>query len=669
MKIKIENILATDNVAELLKEEDLLKIGQRVLDNYNLDLLSISEWKEKMQRVLEIVKQDSPQKTYPWPRAANVQFPLTTIASVNFAANAYAELIRGDGKFVGYFVPGKDPGMIREAKGKNSTNYVNYELSHPLNSWQEDTDKLLHMLPILGTVFRKIYYDPNLDKVCTSVCEPFEVVVNKRAPQDGEIQCISHRMMLYRNIIIENMRAGVFLEISSEKLFGQEPEDFTLRNDTKPIECIEQHCFLDLDGDGYEEPYVVTVHSESKQVLRIARRFEEKDIRYNTKNKIRKIISENYFVYYIFIPSVDGTFYGLGFGELLYNINATINSLQNQLLDAGTMSVLPCGFIGRGLKMEKNSEPWTPGEFKQAISGTGQKISDNIYPLPIKEPSPVLLQLLMFLVDVGKELASINDIMQGRTEVQNVASATLQPVLERSLKVFNGIQGRTLRSLSKEFYALFKLYRYHTDPIKYQKVLGINGANPYDDFDDESFDILPCSQIGISSYQQRLAKAQIVGQMQGLNPENQNKYVLEALELSEQEIVELLPPPPNPNAPPPPEVQKILAEAAFANAQAQKATEEAKQKSIETIIRAHNSDVKSEVARAGIQQDEIKSVIDLTKARIDNRAADIEHAAKIVESIGEHHERLANIQRAEVETMAARRGDTRVNESDSFEGR
>jgi chaperonin GroES len=668
LTIKIEDILAVDNVAELLKEKDLLKIGRRVLDSYNLDMSSISDWKSKMEKVLTIVKQDAPERMIPWPKASNVQFPLATIASINFAANAYSEIVRGDGKFVGYAVVGKDPGLIKDNRGKRVTTYMNYELDHPSNTWQEDTDKLLHMLPVLGTVFRKRYYDANIDKVCTTVCEPFEVVINKKAPSDEEIQCITHKMMVYRNFIIENMRSEVFLDIDPEKLFGIEVKEYENEESLKPVECIEQHRFLDLDGDGYEEPYIVTVHVESTQVLRIARRFEEKDIRYNSKGKIRKILAENYFTAYHFLPSLDGSFYGLGFGELLYPINETINSLQNQILDAGSLSVLPSGFVGRGIKMEKDTYALKPGQWIPLQSGTGQKLSDNIYPLPVKEPSNVLLELLMFLVNVGKELASINDILQGKTEVQNVAASSIQALLERGLKVFNGIQGRLFRSLSKEFYGLFCLYRYHTDVERYQRVLGIQGANPYEDFDEESFDILPCGQTGISSREQRLAKAQIIGQMQGLVPEAQNAYILRALEVEDEEIERLLPPTPPPDAPPPPEVQKVLAEAELAKAMAQKAIEEAKQKSIETIIKAHNSDVRTEVAKSNMKQDEIRAVIDLTKAQVDNRTADIEHAARIVETIGEHHERLANIRQAEAETMATRRGDTNVSENTSGTG-
>ena len=183
-----------------------------------------------------------------------------------------------------------------------------------------------------------------------------------------------------------------------------------------PYEFLEQHRWEDLDGDGYKEPYIITVHKETKKVVRIVANYFESSIKRNTKGEILDIKPETYFTKYSFIPSPDGGFYDIGFGVLLGPLNESVNTLINQLLDSGHLSTLQSGFIGKGLRIRMGDNRFTPGEWK-AVNATGVDLKQQIVPLPTREPSAVLFQLMGSLITSGKELASVAEIFVGKMQI------------------------------------------------------------------------------------------------------------------------------------------------------------------------------------------------------------------------------------------------------------
>lgn len=355
---RLLKLYESENIAEDLDDDELQKIGMRCSREYDLDEASRTEWLEMMQEAIKIAKQVLEQKTTPWPNAANVKFPLITNAIISFASRTYPEIIRGN-KVVLAGVIGPDPTGKKEQIARRVSNHMSYQLLVESPNWEEDTDKLLMILPLMGTVFRKSYYDPFLQMPTTDLCLPDRITIDNHAKTIESARRITHQLDLYDNDLIERMRAGIYREIDLEKL----NDNISENNDEDKLHCIlEQHRYLDLDDDGYAEPYIVTFHKESQTVLRIKSRFSLENI-IERNNKIVKITPDCYFTAYHFIPNPDGTFYSIGYGTLLYPINETINTTINQLLDAGTLSNRQAGFIGKGLRIKKGNIAVKPGEW------------------------------------------------------------------------------------------------------------------------------------------------------------------------------------------------------------------------------------------------------------------------------------------------------------------
>ena len=219
---------------------------------------------------------------------------------------------------------------------------------------------------------------------------------------------------------------------------------------------IEQHLYLDLDGDGYQEPYVAIVHKASKQLLRLVPRFFTSSIEFSKDDKILSIKAEQYFTKYPFIPSPDGGFYDLGFGVLLGPLNSSINTIINQLIDAGTMANTAGGFLGRGIKIKGGNSSFAPNEWKP-VESSGDDLRKSIVPLPVREPSQVLFTLLSLLINYGERIGGSVDILVGQNPGQNTPAETSRTMAEQGMKIFSGIFKRTYRSLRDEFRKQYRL--------------------------------------------------------------------------------------------------------------------------------------------------------------------------------------------------------------------
>jgi len=372
---------------------------------------------------------------------------------------------------------------------------------------------------------------------------------------------------------------------------------------------------LDLDEDGYKEPYIITIHKQSKKVFRIVNRF--KKIHTSPDKKIIKIDPIQYFTDFHFIRSPDGGFYSMGFGSLLLPINKAINTLINQLIDSGTLNNMQGGLIGRGLRMKNGTIRFKMGEWQVLDAASGDDLRKNIFPWPTKEPSPTLFQLLSLLMQVGKDLSSTTDVLSGKSPAQNVASGTISQLVEQGTKVFVAINKRLYRSLKKEYRKLFELNAKYLTQEEYANVMDEEAADVKVDFDLVGLDVTPVADPTVSTDTQRVAKA---GALQGLrtaDPREADKLLLQAMQLDEDVIAKLLPER-DPNAPPPPEAQKIMAEIArlqaeIANISAQ-ATLAAEKNAIEKAklqqdLQESDSRINESVARSWkMQQDALNSM-------------------------------------------------------------
>jgi len=531
-EVKLRAILEDTNIAEKLDKEKLHTIGANALEGFTLDKQSRMEWEKNTEEWTKLATQVREDKTFPWAKASNVKYPLLTTASMQFAARAYPSLVPSDGKIVKSKVIGKDPtGQKFELADRVST-YMSYQLMHEMQDWEEGMDKLLIMLPVVGTVFKKTYWDSVRKQVASDLVLPKNLVINYWARSIKDAERVSQVIEMSPRILKERQLNGTFLDVD----LGSAPtpegkQGAPAYDETTPFTIIEQHTYLDLDDDDYPEPYVVTFHLESGKVLRIAARFDVDKIITGDKGKIVKIEPIEYFTKFGFIPNPDGSFYDLGFGVLLGPINESVNTLINQLIDSGTLNNLQSGFLGKGLKLRMGETKFTPGEWK-AVNSTGDDLKKQIVPLPSKEPSAVLFQLMGSLISSGKELASVAEIFVGKMPGQNTPATTTMATIEQGMKVFTAVYKRIYRSLAEEFIKLFALNATYLNPETYQEVLGIT-VGPQD-FTEEQYKICPGADPTAVSQTEKLLKAQGLMELLNLGILDPVKVGLRVLEAQEQ---------------------------------------------------------------------------------------------------------------------------------------
>jgi chaperonin GroES len=556
---QLDKILLTKNLAMSMDEDQLKKIGAECRAGFENDLLSREEWERDLKDWTDLAMQMRKEKSFPWVDCSNVQYPILSTAAMQFAARAYPSLVPSDGKIVKSVILGKDPTEEKLNLADRVSTYMSWQIMHDMDDWEEDMDKLLLMLPIAGTVFKKTYWDTSKEKVVSRLVLPMNLVVDNWCRNLEEAERVSEIIPITSRILKERQLQGLFLDVelgqkttpqnntNSEKATGRLDE-------TVPYTLIEQHCFLDLDNDEYTEPYIVTFHRESGKVLAIRPRFRTEDVE-EEDGKLVKINPINMYTKFSFVPNPDGSFYSIGFGRLLGPLNEAVNTLINQLIDGGTMSTLQSGFIGKGLRLKAGTTSFAPGEWKP-VNATGDDLRKQIVPLPAKEPSKVLFELMANLVSASKELASVAEIFVGKMPGQNTPATTTMATIEQGMKVFTAVYKRIYRSLQNEFYKIFELNETYINPETYIKVLDIE-VGPAD-FDDEAYDICPGADPNAMSQTEKLQKAQGLMELLPLGALDPVKVVKRMLQAQEQPNFEELfaqgvaqtgalpPPPPDP---------------------------------------------------------------------------------------------------------------------------
>jgi chaperonin GroES len=591
--MRLVDLINMPNIADDLDDHKLATIGMTVCREYEIDKGSRSEWEAKMGKAMDLAMQVAESKTFPWPGAANVKYPLLTTASIQFAARAYPAIVQGQDVVKGKVV-GQDVDGSKQDRAERIGQHMSYQLLQEMTEWEEDTDKLLHILPIVGCCFRKTYFDPGLGRNCSEMVSAKNLVVNYAAKSLERATRITQVFELYPHEITERMRSGVFLEVDLGLAQNSDGDEDGAH------EFLEQHRRLDLDEDGYSEPYCVTVHKDTGRVVRIYDRYDTAGVEVdNRTGKVARVEPVHYYTKYSFIPSPDGGFYDIGLGSLLWDINETINSTINRLLDAGTLANTGGGLIGKGLKLKGGNQSFKPGEWKQVDTG-GVNIAENMFPLPTPLPSPVLMEMLTFLTDAGREVASVKDVLTGDGMTANMPATTTMAMVEQGLTQFSAIYKRIHRSLGAELKKLYRLNRLYLPPEVYFRVLDDEKAVAQTDYEDESVDIAPVSDPTIITSQQKLAKAQYLMQFMGDPLVDQFELRTRILEAAQIEHIETLLPPPQPPQPDP------LAEAtvALTHAEAMKSTQQAMEseaKTAKTWADAINALASAEAEEAGPQ--------------------------------------------------------------------
>ncbi len=528
----LRSILEATNIADTLDQDMLHTIGANALDGYETDKESRREWEIQMEEWTKLATQVREDKSYPWPKASNVKYPLLTTAAMQFAARAYPSLVPSDGKVVKSKVIGKDPDGTKSALADRVSMYMSYQLMHEMDGWEEGMDKLLIMLPVVGTVFKKTCWDSIKKRATSEIILPKNLVINYWAKSLKDAERISQVIEMSPRILKERQLAGIFLDVDlGDASTPLDAKQAPREDETTPYTIVEQHTYLDLDEDDYPEPYIVTFHLETGRVLRIAARFDDSTMSFNDDGKLIQIDPIEYFTKFGFIPNPDGSFYDLGFGVLLGPINESVNTLINQLIDSGTLNNLQSGFLGKGLKIRMGETRFQPGEWK-AVNSTGDDLKKQIVPLPSKEPSNVLLQLMGSLISSGKELASVAEIFVGKMPGQNTPATTTMATIEQGMKVFTAVYKRIYRSLEEEFIKLFNINATYLNPNTYQAVINVT-VGP-DDFSQEQYKICPGADPTAVSQTEKLLKAQGLMEMLPLGILDPVKVGLRLLEAQEQ---------------------------------------------------------------------------------------------------------------------------------------
>lgn len=503
IRAALENL----NLAEHLDEAELHKIGMEAKKGLENDLLSREHWDKCVDEWTKLANQHKEVRTYPWPKASNIKFPILSTASMQFAARAYPSLVPSDGQIVKAVVVGKDPDGSKVDQANRVSSYMSYQLMHEMRGWEEDMDKMLIMLPIVGTMFKKTYWD----KICghnkSVLVHPKNIVVNYWTKDLCDCERISEIIEMTPRILKERQLSKLFLDMDLGKPTMEpfEGKHIPEADSTTPYQIIEQHTFLDLNATGYPLPYIITFHRQTGKVLRISARFDEKSINKDADGKVIRVDPVQYYTKFGFVPNPDGGFYDIGFGMLLGPINESVNTIINQLVDAGTLSNLQSGFIGKGLRIKMGETRFQPGEWK-AVNSTADDLKKQIFPMPTKEPSEVLFKLMGSLITSGKELASVAEIFVGKMPGQNTPATTTMATIEQGMKVFTAVYKRIYRSLAEEYQKLFRLNEVYLNPQTYVEVLGLQ-VDPHD-FRADGYRVCPGADPSAISQTEKLLKAQ-----------------------------------------------------------------------------------------------------------------------------------------------------------------
>ena len=552
-----------DNLAELLPEDILSPIGLNMRSDYAEYKTSRKEWEQAYVEGLDLLGFKYNNRAEPFQGASGATHPVLAEAVTQFQAGAYKELLPSEGPVRSQILGKVD--QAKEQQAQRVKDFMNFQIMEKMEEYEPEFDQMLFYLPLSGSAFKKVYYDDLLGRAVSKFVPADDLVVPYTATSLDDAEAIIHVIKMSENDLRKQQVGGFYTdlelqlpskmedkvtdkerELEGTKATGRQENIYTL------LEC---HVNLDLEGfedvgennepTGIKLPYIVTIEEGSGKVLSIRRNFAADD---PTKNKIQ------YFVHFKFLPGLG--FYGLGLIHMIGGLSRTATAALRQLLDAGTLSNLPAGFKQRGVRVRDEASPIQPGEFKD-VDAPGGNLRDAFYPLPYKEPSQTLLQLMGIVVQAGQRFASIADMQVGDGN-QQAAVGTTVALLERGSRVMSAIHKRLYSGLRKEFKLLANVFKSYLPPEYPYDVVGGEKTIKQTDF-DERVDILPVADPNIFSMTQRISLAQTELQLATSNPQIHNlnavyRNMYEALGV--KDIDQILPPP-APKSPKDPALEHI----------------------------------------------------------------------------------------------------------------
>tara|TARA_R100000149_G_C5878123_1_gene142279 strand:+ start:894 stop:3344 length:2451 start_codon:yes stop_codon:yes gene_type:complete len=541
-----------DNLADLIDEGYRGELSSELKNSYEEDLESRSEWEESYTKGLDQLGVKHEERTQPFEGASGVTHPLIAESVTQFQAQAYKELIPSGGPVQVQVLGLQD--QAREDQAARVKDFMNYQIMEVMEEFDPDMDQLLFYLPLSGSTFKKVYFDPARQRPVSKFIPAQDLVVPYSSSDLHTASRVTHVLRMDANEVRKMQVAGIYRDV---ELIKNEATENTVKEKVDEIQgtsktytdevftILEMHVDLDLEGfedmsptgepTGIALPYIVTIDEGSGEILSIRRNFPE------GAGLAKKM---QYFVHYKFMPGLG--FYGFGLIHMIGGLGRAATSILRQLIDAGTLANLPAGFKARGVRVRNDDEPLQPGEWRD-IDAPGGNIRDSIIPLPYKEPSGTLSQLLGALVEGGRRFVSLADTKTGDMNSQAPVGTTVA-LLERGMKVMSAIHKRLHYAQKNEFRILARIFSENLPPEYPYEVAGAAKNIKAQDFDNR-VDVIPVSDPNIFSMAQRVTLAQTQLQLAQSNPQLHNlhlayKRMYQALEV--QNIEEILPNPPQP---------------------------------------------------------------------------------------------------------------------------
>jgi chaperonin GroES len=468
-----KDLVDSKNLCDRFTSDELDAIGKVCLDGYKRDRQSRSKWERRNAAAMDLAMQVQVAKTFPWPGCSNVVFPLVTIAALQFSARSYSNLVQGT-NVVRYRVIGKEDQLVRE-RAKRIGKHMSWQVLEQDEAWEEEKDRLLINLAIVGTNYNKSFYDPGLGYPVDEFVMASDLVMDYWAKSVERAARVTQHVPLYKNEVYERCVRGTFRNVRDEGWFNRPPpssyDTLTIQQDkregvqdTQPddegaFRFHEQHRWFDFDKDGYSEPYICTYEASTGHVVRIISRFDMEAIERKNdiaSGRIMRINPEQFFTKYSLIPNPEGGNLDLGFGVFLGPLNESVNSSINQLIDWGTLNNSMGGLFGRGAKMRSGVFTMAPWEWRR-VDSSGDDLRKSIYMFPERKPADVLFSLLGLLVEYANRIAGTVDATVGENPGQNTPASTYQGMTEQGMQIYSMVFKRFWRSMKNEFKKRYEL--------------------------------------------------------------------------------------------------------------------------------------------------------------------------------------------------------------------
>ena len=537
------------NLAEVLDDSVLGSLSSDLQSKVREDMESRSDWEEAIAKGLNLLGINYEDRSDPFLGASGVTHPLLSEATTQFQSQAYKEMLPSGGpvktQILG--VPTKQT----EDQAQRVKDFMNYQLMEVMEEYDPDTDQMLFYLPLTGSTFKKVYFDSTKQRAVSKFVPAEDLVVPYSASDLMTAERVTHVVKMSYNDIRKLQVAGVYRDVELSTTDSGEDEG-SIQETSNELQglhpnysddvytLLEVHVDLDLEGfedpNGIMLPYIVTIDENSNQVLSVVRNFREQD-------PLRR--KRQYFVHFKFLPGFG--FYGFGLLHTIGGLSRAATSILRQLIDAGTLSNLPAGFKARGVRIRNDDEPLNPGEFRD-IDVPGGDLKNSIIPLPYKEPSGTLAQLLGVVVDSGRRFAQVADAKISDVNSQAPVGTTVA-LIEQGSKIISSIHKRLHYGQKQEFRMLAEIFA--ENPVPYPYFVGNIAPEVMQQDFDGRIDILPVSDPSIFSMAQRLSLAQTQLQMAQQAPQIHNQYeafrrMYDALDIKN---IDSILPPPQPPAP------------------------------------------------------------------------------------------------------------------------